>query len=135
MPRSGIKGTSGQRKGRGNIGIDAPHDQHTITNASRVPILTSSASTRSEQGAHQTDLRAGQDRRFPGRAKARMDRAEEARRQESVSRHGEHDPRLAEHLSTIKTEVMPVSAPKEIKACAHGIPTAGSGLLILKSLC
>ncbi len=70
----------------------------TITNASNVPMLTSSARMRKRQESRQgRDEDARQDRRLPRRAELLVNRAEEARRHQAVARHREQHARLAEH--------------------------------------
>ena len=100
-PRIGTTGPSGARNGRSASGCVFRMMRtaaQTITNASSVPMLTSSARIRSGRNAAMIDTAdAGEDRRLPRRAESRVHGAEEPGRQQPVARHREKDPRLAQH--------------------------------------
>ena len=141
MPRIGVSGHEGHperpRAPSGFVRRMMSTAAHTMTNAKSVPMLTSSARMRSGRKAApmatKTPVRIVDFhgvRNFswiapkklcgtrPSRAIARMTRGWLS-------------------IMTSSTEVMPVSAPSEIRNCAHGSPTCrnasetGASMLIL----
>ena len=82
-------------------GVQPSHDQYGGTHhqecQKRADIHHIRENVEREQRCRGPDQHARKDGRLPRRAKAGMDRAEKALRQQPIARDGEQDPRLTEH--------------------------------------
>ena len=125
MPRIGTKGTNGARKGRAAFGFVRrmmSTAAQTITKASRVPMFTRSARTRSGTRAATVATKRPVTMVDLCGVRKRSCTAPKNPTGSKPSRAMARSTRAWLSIMTRSTEVMPVMAPSEIRKRAHGSP-------------